>query len=242
MRSLDFLQENSGITRTINDLKWSFLDPDTHNYYNIIKILGELYIPTLSPRSKKQIIHILTIYKEHLIRAILLKMRGDPSIIMSQIYLNEAVPKMIRLGLDWSELKIIQKSLNAEKKRKLKEDTLNNFNYGGWIDSKNKRIHYCKEYKHNSLAKELGAIDENPMRWMFDHGFVRFVTEATPSASLSLQGLLPDIKSTFKIWWPVARRCETLYVDIVDTFQSLEFNLREDPDHMRRAQKIFGSD
>lgn len=243
MNLIDLLQEGTGITKQINDLKWSF-GYGSGKDWKIFNIIGSFHIPSLSDKSRKQILHLITIHKEYIIRAMLSKLAGKTE--YADIYtsdIKQSIKKMQELGIDWSELAIIQPSVEAELQRRLTEEIVNNDNYGGWIDIREKRVYYVNEYGHMKKARDLGAHGPDLMRWMYDHDYVRFITEYSPSNSLSLQGRLPDIKSSFAMWWPQARKCESVYVDIVTDqgySTSHMYNVKGNPDDRMRAQKLFG--
>jgi hypothetical protein len=142
-------------------------------------------------------------------------------------------------GTNWPELSIIKKSLDVEQNR-LTEETVNNYNYGGWIDGKNKKIYYISTHNHIELARKLGAIGLNPYTWMYKNNYVRFVTENSPVDSLSLEGNLSDIKSTFKMWWPRARKSKFLYVEL-ENYKSITYNIADNPQDYNKVQKDFGT-
>jgi len=239
MKLIELLQEGSGITKKITDLKWSF-GYGPSKYWQIFDIIANLTVPTLSARSRTQITHLITVHKEYIILAILSKMANKKEyadISTSDIKLS--IKKMKELGITWPELDTIQKSLDAEFQRRLTEETVNDSSYGGWIDSKNKKIIYVQHQNHIGVARKLGATGADPYIWMYDRGYVRFITEYSPDNSLAIQGKLEDIKATFAMWWPQARRCETLYVDNIDDHSSKSFFMKFDPQDRAKAQKLY---
>jgi hypothetical protein len=231
------LNISESITGDIRMLKDAL---DASNYFRIFRLLSNLNIEAQSERGINNINRILTSHKETLIRNILLSMAGD-TVMINRKDLLLSIPKLKQLGITWPELDIIQNGMTHElNKSKINEETVNNDNYGGWIDSKNKRIYYVDEYKHNAQALRLGADPMAPEKWMFNRGFVRFVTRYSPDNTLSLNGRLSDIKATYQMWWPQARKCEAVYVDTSDTNLHTAFKIRSNPDDRRQAQQLFG--
>ena len=149
------------------------------------------------------------------------------------------------IGAHWSELDIIMNSINAEQQKPyLREETVNDSNYGGWIDARDKKIHYVaanasEGNAHSELARDLGAPASKLYDWMFENNYVRFVTEHGHRSSLSLEGMFDDIKSTFKLWWPQARKVDDLYIDVVKG-RSFHFTVNTEAFSRSAAMRLFG--
>ena len=135
MNVIELIQEGTGITKNITDLKWSF-GYGPSKYWQIFDIIANLSVQTLSARSRKQITHLITIHKEYIILAILSKIAGKQD--YADIYtgdIEKSIKKMKELGIEWPELDIIQKSLDADYQRRLTEASNRNSQWSSQTDS-----------------------------------------------------------------------------------------------------------
>jgi len=96
-----------------------------------------------------------------------------------------------------------------------------------------------KHQNHIGSARKLGAIGADPYLWMYKRGYVRFITECGADNSLALEGKLEDIKATFAMWWPQARKVDDLYIDVVKG-RSFHFTVNAEASSRLEALRLFG--
>ena len=148
---------------------------------------------------------------------------------------KRAIKSLKFTKVDWPELRMIEKSLNASKQENLTEDIIKFGAYGGWIDSKTRTVYYTDDEnptdnRHVLLALKLGARKGSEYHWMFNNGYVRFVCHASSHpSSMSIEGKMADIKAAFKAWYPAAAKLDKLFVDESDSLNGYLYDMRNNP-------------
>jgi hypothetical protein len=102
-----------------------------------------------------------------------------------------------------------QPSYTQQTKESLDEAWLDMNEYGGWI-TPDRKVEYVPFHGHEDhLRSEHGMR----LAQAFLAGFVRFATNAR-TGTFSVEGMLPALRKTYRIWGPTALNARNVYVDI----------------------------
>jgi hypothetical protein len=114
----------------------------------------------------------------------------------------------------------------------------------GWIDTRTGKVHYREtdsKEEHKDIAARLGIkmtgyTDYGPA---YARGLVRFVTDGYPEY-FEVSGNGADLKKTYPMWWPLARRSGVTSVDSEGDPQLSQSFEMHDQVERSKLMRLFG--
>jgi predicted nucleotidyltransferase len=102
-----------------------------------------------------------------------------------------------------------QPSYTQQTKESMEEAAIDTTEYGGWI-TPDKQIEYVDTHDHAAHVARHHNLDYNEA---FLDGFLRFANHSRTN-TFSVEGMLPVLRKTYRMWAPTALAADRVYVDI----------------------------